>query len=60
MAKILDGISIELIENKTLLRLNMYISTTRYLEKGTPHITEVNEDNKEINIDDGEAKILSD
>ena len=52
MAKNLNGISMELIEDKTLLRLNMHISATKYLEKRVFCFTKVTENDKE-RIEDG-------
>ena len=49
----------ELIEDKTLLRLNMYILATRYLEKGAYCIVEVTKDNKKANEDGRKAKTVS-
>ena len=59
LAKNLDGVSAELIEDEALLRLDMHISTTGYLEEGAPRFTEVTGDEKMIE-DGGEAETVSD
>ena len=59
LAKNLDGVSAELIEDEALLRLDMHISATGYLEKGAPRFTEVTGDEEMIE-DGGEAETVSD
>ena len=59
LAKNLDGVSAELIEDETLLRLDMHISATGYLEKGAPCFTEVT--GEEEMVEDGrEVETVSD
>ena len=59
LAKNLDGVSTELIEDEALLRLDMHISATRYLEEGAPRFTEITRD-KEMIEDGGEEETVSD
>ena len=59
LAKNLDGVSAELIEDEALLRLDMHISATGYLEKEAPRFTEVTGDEEMIE-DGGEAETVSD
>ena len=59
LAKNLDGVSAELIEDEALLRLDMHISTTGYLEQGAPRFTEVTGDEEMIE-DSREAEMVSD
>ena len=58
LAKNLDGVSAELIEDEALLRLDMHISATGYLEEGAPRFTEVTGDEEMIE-DGGEAETVS-
>lgn len=48
MVKNLNGVCIKLIKNKALLRLNMYILATKYLEKGAICFTKVIKDDEKI------------
>lgn len=59
LAKNLDGISIELTEDEALLRLNMPILATGYLEKGVFCFTKVTEDNKKTNKNNKKAETIS-
>ena len=59
LAKNLDGVSAELIEDEALLRLDMHISANGYLEEGAPRFNEVTGD-KEMIEDGGEAETVSD
>ena len=59
LAKNLDSVSTELIKNKALLRLNMHILATRYLEKGVFHFTKVIKNDKEMIEDGKEAEMVS-
>ena len=59
LAKNLDDVSAELIEDEALLRLDMHISANGYLEEGAPCFTEVTGDEEMIE-DDGEAETVSD
>ena len=59
LAKNLDGVSAELIEDEALLRLDMHISATEYLEEGAPRFTKVTGDEEMIE-DGGEAETVSD
>ena len=59
LAKNLDGFSAELIEDEALLRLDMHISATGYLEEGALCFTEVTGDEKMIE-NGGEAETISD
>ena len=57
LAKNLDGVSTELIEDEALLRLDMHISAIGYLEEGAPRFTKVTGD-KEMIEDGGEAETV--
>ena len=59
LAKYLDGVSTKLIEDKALLRLNIYILATGYLEERAPHFTEVTGNDEETNEDGGEVETVS-
>ena len=59
MAKNLDSVSAELIDDKALLKLDMHISATGYLKEGAPRFTEVTGD-EEIIENGGEAETVSD
>lgn len=54
-----DGISMELFDDKVLLRLNMHILVTRYLEEGAPRFTKVIRDDKQTNKDVKEMETVS-
>lgn len=59
MVKNLDDISLELIEDKVLLRLNMQISVTRYLQKGVSRFTKIIKDNKKMIKEGKKAETVS-
>lgn len=59
MAKNFNGVSTELIDNKTLLRLNIYILATKYLEKKASYFTKATKDNKKANEDSKEVEMVS-
>ena len=48
----------ELIDDKALLRLNILLLATGYLEKGVFYFTKVAENNKETNKYDKKAETL--
>lgn len=59
MAKNFNGVSTELNEDKALLRLNMHILITRYLEKRAFRFIKFIEDNEETIENGGEAETVS-
>ena len=50
LAKNLDGVSMELIEDEVLLRPDMHISANEYLKEGAPCFTKVTGDEKMIEV----------
>ena len=58
LAKNFNGVSIELIDNKALLKLNKHILVIRYLEKGAFCFTQVTKDDEKTNEDCGKAETV--
>lgn len=59
LVKNFDSVRIQLIKDKTLLRLNLHILATRYFEEGTSCFTKVIKNNEKMMENGKKAEIVS-